>query len=499
MKKIKEAVLKIVGFKPKDWMIALTLLAVTVTVLVPLYRLCAYAIPYCDDYDAFLYPKEALKTSPGLLGLIKGAAAYSKMEWYSFQGTFTSCFMMAFNLFLFDPALYGLGDAMLITVMALSVFLFIRTVAKDIFKAKEALADSLGLLSVILTVLFIHTAQQGFYWYDGGVHYIFMHGVLLLGLAALIHSYYSEKKCIRISFAILSAVCMFIVSGGNYSTLTQSFVVVPFALAALWITGRKAPLVQLPSLAVLLTGAAFNMAAPGNAQRQAFFDSPYDTPVKAVLQSFVQGVRFLPDFLDWRTLLILIALLPIAHRLVRETSYRFSLLKFIIFALFSVCLYASGNTAMLYSTGRVDLSRVINVIKLTFHLLLILNEVYLLGVVEQLSWFKEKKGLRIGFVCLIPAWLLVWSFFLKIQPNPIGTYSAWGADYYLKTGQAAACHDEYLTRLAILKGSDADVVFEPYSVLPWFLGWRDIESDPNAEQNRFMARYYGKDSVRLGE
>lgn len=495
MKRIKDCILKIIGFKPGNLLIVLTLLAVTATVLIPLYRLCAYAIPYCDDYDAFLYPREALKTTPGLPGLIKGAAAYSKMEWYSFQGTFTSCFMMAFNLFLFNPSLYGLGDAMLITVMVLSVFLFIRTLAKDIFRAKEALADSLGLISVILTVLFIHTAQQGFYWYDGGVHYIFMHSVLLFGLAAMIHSYYSTRIC----FAVLSAICMFIVGGGNYSTLTQSFVVVPFTLACMWITGRKAPLIQLPSLVILLIAAAFNMLAPGNAHRKVFFDSPYNTPIKAILQSFVQGVRFLPDFLDWRTLLVLMALIPIAHRIVRETPYRFSPLKFIVFALFSVCLYASGNTAMLYSTGRVDLSRVINVIKLTFHLLLVLNELYLLGVVEQLSFFKEKKGLRIGFVWLLPAWLFVWLFFLRIQPNPIGTYSAWGADYYLKTGQAETCHNEYLTRLEILKGSDADVVFKPYTVFPWFLGWRDIESDPSAEQNMFMARYYGKNSVRLGE
>ena len=133
MNKIKAVLKRIFTYAPKDCMIFTVLLATVITMLIPLYRLCAYTIPYCDDYDAFLYPKEALKTLPGLFGLIKGSADYSHVEYGSFQGTFTSCFMMAFNFFVFNPMLYGLGPVMLITIMAVSVFLFIYTLFKTVF------------------------------------------------------------------------------------------------------------------------------------------------------------------------------------------------------------------------------------------------------------------------------------------------------------------------------------------------------------------------------
>ena len=497
MNKIKAVLKRIFTYAPKDWMIFTVLLATVITMLIPLYRLCAYTIPYCDDYDAFLYPKEALKTLPGLFGLIKGSADYSHVEYGSFQGTFTSCFMMAFNFFVFNPMLYGLGPVMLITIMAVSVFLFIYTLFKTVFGSNRLRAASLSLIAVLMTMLFIYTAQQGFYWYDGGVHYIFMHSVLLLGLASMIRTQYSTKKAPRIVFCILSSLCLFIVSGGNYSTLTQAMVVIPFVLVVFWISKKRFPLIHVPAILVFAIGTMINITAPGNAHRQVFFDSPYGTPFKAILQSFVQGIKFLPDFLDWRTLLVLMIMLPVAHRIIKETVYRFSLIKFVIFALFSICLYASGNTAMLYSTGKVDLSRVINVIKMTFHILLILNVFYFMGLLEQFLEGKIKDGLRLGFVFLIPVWFALWMYFLKIQPNPIGSYSAWGADYYLKTGQAEQCHSEYLERLALLEGPEKDVVFDPYTVLPWFFGWKDLEQNPDAEQNRFMARYYGKNSVRI--
>ena len=45
----------------------------------------------------------------------------------------------------------------------------------------------------------------------------------------------------------------------------------------------------------------------------------------------------------------------------------------------------------------------------------------------------------------------------------------------------------------------AVVVFEPYSVRPWFLIWKDISGDPMAEENQSIKAYYGKTSVIAGQ
>ena len=101
---------------------------------------------------------------------------------------------------------------------------------------------------------------------------------------------------------------------------------------------------------------------------------------------------------------------------------------------------------------------------------------------------------RIPWYVLI-CWFLVWSFFFKISPDRIGQYSAYGAHYYLTSGEAKTFHEEYEERLRLLHSEQADVVLKQYSIRPWFLGWKDLTDDPNAEENKAISTYYGKRSV----
>ena len=96
-------------------------------------------------------------------------------------------------------------------------------------------------------------------------------------------------------------------------------------------------------------------------------------------------------------------------------------------------------------------------------------------------------------------WLLVWCFFYNISPDRIGQYSAYGAHYYLTSGEAKAFHEQYDNRLALLRSDQSDIVFEPYSVRPWFLIWKNISDDPMAEENQSIKAYYGKTSVIAGQ
>lgn len=67
--------------------------------------------------------------------------------------------------------------------------------------------------------------------------------------------------------------------------------------------------------------------------------------------------------------------------------------------------------------------------------------------------------------------------------------------YYIHTGLAYNFYQEYLNRVETVKNGGPDVVVEPYSYMPWFLQTSDLGDSPDAENNSFMASWYGKNSI----
>ena len=85
----------------------------------------------------------------------------------------------------------------------------------------------------------------------------------------------------------------------------------------------------------------------------------------------------------------------------------------------------------------------------------------------------------------------------QVSPNQAGHYSAYGAYYYVHTGEAYNFHQEYLERVEKLLGDEDDVQLQPYHYKPWFLCMGDLSEDENNEANRSLAIWYDKDSVTL--
>ena len=121
---------------------------------------------------------------------------------------------------------------------------------------------------------------------------------------------------------------------------------------------------------------------------------------------------------------------------------------------------------------------------------------YLLGWLCQRLQQRDRKVWD-GRVCwwFYPILAALMLFIFTQETNQAGNYSAYGAYYYIKTGEANNFYQEYLVRLEKLRGEEPDVVVEPYHWRPWFLCAGELSGDPDADQNRLIARWYGKQSV----
>ena len=81
------------------------------------------------------------------------------------------------------------------------------------------------------------------------------------------------------------------------------------------------------------------------------------------------------------------------------------------------------------------------------------------------------------------------------ESNQAGNYSAYGAYYYIHTGEANNFYQEYQERVALLQSDEPNIVFEPYQWRPWFLCAGELSDNPNDHQNVVVANWYKKQSV----
>ena len=512
---------KILKFGPGVKTLSVVLLLATVAALVPICLLTRYAIPFFDDYG-YSAPVWVYYMQGGFRpkGVIAGAIKNALFMRYMWQGTYGSIFLMGLNPMVFGEQYYYLGCLFLIVNFTLSVFAFVGILVKKVFQGKGFTILGMQAGVFLLVLLYLYSPQQGFYWFNGGIHYLGMMSFELYYLSVLLLLLLpkkgTEKKVLHIILTVVGVIVSmglaFLVAGANFVTALQTPILILSAMALALILKKKRALLFLPSLIVYGVGLYFNISAPGNAVRQACYPN---TPgaVESVLRSFTESVKYFREFSDWRTLLHLFLLFPVVWVLVRpDGKKRYPLWGVPVLAFWSVCVFAATFTPGLYGTGEIVLDRMINVIKLTYHLLLVFNMVYFVGAfreffsgecrIKKLQKFTDainrEEKVRVPILVIL-LWAGLSYLVYSKSPNKTGQYSVHGAVFYLWDKEAVRLKSEYNLRVVQLKMPEQDIVFEPYSVRPWFLIWKDLSTNPAADENREMAYYYGKKTVRIRE
>ena len=142
-----------------------------------------------------------------------------------------------------------------------------------------------------------------------------------------------------------------------------------------------------------------------------------------------------------------------------------------------------------------------NAVKITWQILLIVNEINLVGAIWQRHVGQKAlivDSLRGNFKWWVyPALAVLAILVVKTCPNPVGTYVSYSAYYYVHTGDAYMYHQQFLDRVDALKGEEKVLVFEPYAYQPWLIYVGDGNQFPNQGVNYLLERWYGKESVSV--
>ncbi|MCR4587175.1 MAG: hypothetical protein K5682_02095, partial [Lachnospiraceae bacterium] len=212
---------KILRFRFHPIVLAILSVCAILLALLPLYRLTMYAIPRYDDYSYGIRFWQNLRYGFGLRAMWDAGFNTALESHYSWQGTYSSIFMMALMPGALGFEYYLLGPVLLISSMTFCTFLMVCVLTKYFLKA--APADRILLSSIVTLALveLIHTAQQGFYWYNSGVHYTFMHSMFFLLISVCVALSFSKNGIVSVLLCLAGMILSFICAGANYVTCLQ--------------------------------------------------------------------------------------------------------------------------------------------------------------------------------------------------------------------------------------------------------------------------------------
>ena len=475
--------------------------------MVPLVRIAVYTVPWYDDYSYGNFAKDFLAQERSLRSALEGALYCAHSSWYAWQGTFSSVFFMSLVPSIWGEKYYFLGSLFLIAVITVAVFVFLGTLLRGVLKADWASCIIIQAVSAAMVLVFMYSSQSGFFWYNAGVHYVAMHSFLLLTASCWIRLLTGKPGVRTVLFLLFSAVGTVLAGGANYVTALQGLLLACSLTVLGILLHNKKVMLLLPSLVLYGICFYYNTTAPGNARRQYQLSGsePPMTPLAAIGNSFLEAVKHMREFTGIRTLAALLLILPVIWLMLRKVNFRFRYPGVLL--LWSFCFYATGFTPSLYSLGHAGLGRTLNAVKITWQLLLVVNEIYWTG------WFLQKaagggaaarllqkvRGIFGGFQGVPLVFYLVMGAVMicifAVEPHQAANYSSFCAYWYVHTGEANEFHKEYLARVETILNGGRVVEVTPYHFRPAPICVGDLSENPEEEPNRYMAVWYDKEAI----
>ena len=489
--------------------LALQIIAI-IAALVPFVMASRYAYPWTDDFGYGAYAHLAFRSTGSVFKAI-GAAWQRTVEAYiTWQGTYTSCFLMALQPGVFSNKLYHLTGIFMLATMFLSYYIFFHCVLRKTFKASTVLTWCLYLLTVFLSIEGVDGKAEGFTWFNSAVHYTFGHA-LLMAFLGLTFSYMmdnAEKKsllpCILISILgfLTAGVNNITVFGGLLTLLI--FLVCAFLYLTIW--GQKnyrRPLRILPMTIVYMIGTVINFAAVGNKKRMVVATEHTNSVFTTIKNAFVLGFAFIQRHFSLVTVaFILISVVLIWYALAQEKilesiDFKFplpglvTLISFcLISALYAPSTYVTDipDGTIAYIEANLGVLRIANCVYFTFILLLLLNVFYYCGWLykKNFAFHNSVAGTAIVCVALVVA-AITCKFQIDEHPNAYLTSSS---IHCLKNGTAQYYGYQMALNFQALESDESIVTVSPLGVDPDVLYPHDA-----SDWKEGVRPYYGKDAV----
>lgn len=495
-------------FTPKRVAICLTI--GYVVSLIPLFWIGKYNFPSADDYTNGSRCYHVWEAEHSVFEVLKEAFSRTIDEWLTWRGCYTSSFFSSLPPSIFGERLYFLTTIIVLLMLTFAtIFLFYEILVKG-FGADRHASHSISMITLFIMVqcMGVSGRAESFYWYSGAINYTFTHGVLLFFYGTLVSAAVTDGKGKNIRL-LLASILGFFAAGGNQMTMLNGAVVLAVLTAFLVIFKKWKAYGKLwiPIMCFYI-GFIMAVAAPGNFIRA---DASIGmNPVKAVFVSFYYCLDLMIDqWTTWSVMILIISMVPFFWYMAGMIKFQFPCPYWV--TVFGFCLVSAMATPPLFAVGNIEAGRLQGLMFLMYVPVLVLCVGYVTGWLRR-RWerkqpdkgkgSREKKGFLGIHGCQWFAGCMVFFLFgslILTIPEPC-YYTVTSAITDIKDGSAKEYEKTLEERVRLYRsGEGKALVVEPLLKHPQLLFFSDIEKDPQDWKNRGICRYYGLDSVMVGE
>lgn len=472
------------------------LMAITV---IPMLVVARYSHASADDFGwGAGARRQVWNETHSIMQFVKAAFQGTVSMYHEWQGTFTTTFIQAFQPEIFNTNAYFIVPYIMLSFFLGSTALLLHYLLVIMLKMKKSVYIVVTMLYFLISIQYVPSTGEAFYWYNGAVAYTLAYSVLLFCLYFSLKFIFSGKK----SNLVMAALTAFFVGGGNYLTIVLLPLLLILFLFLFAPTKRNALYLLVP-LAVFVVTAIINMKAPGTQVRGGSgFGFDIHNVVRTIGRSVEKGltdVRLMYANNPVIVLGMVIIALFLASQMVGK-QYEFSFRFPLLFVVMTSGSYLAMYAPTYYAGVGAPFGRMSNLISFYFELSLILDIVYVTGYVTKRWNDKWKEGCR----KLMEKWeiykiyvLLAAAVLILFHPDWYRTTAMARTVDYLVSGQAEEFGETMDRRYEILLNEELkDVELDPApSAGPLFN--YDIGEDCNEWPNTAVAEFFYKDSVKL--
>lgn len=479
--------------------LAIILVIVVFASMIPLFALSFYNRPYADDYG-FGHDTRIAWQQSGNLAKVFGSAVQEAGESYvEWQGTFSATFLFSLQPGIFFENYYYIATFMLLGSLIVATFYFLHRVIVVLMQQDAWTWLIVSAVVLYLSVHYLPSPQEGYYWYNGGVFYTFYYALYLMLLSSILTVSRVEGKVNKVLKAVWIAFLSFFIGGGNYVTALLTVLTLALVCAVFTVKKMKNSWIDWMALLISLGALAVNAVAPGNAVRAMALEADGIrrlTLFATVLSSFKQAVFYILEWTNIQVACILLLLLPLMVDAAKKVRFTFQYPLIVLTGLYCLLSAQFSPPTMMNVSGS---GRVLNIYYYFYVLSALICEFYCVGwLLRKLESVKKEtayaiKPLHRRLIAVLAAAVLL---LLAVDAGYKG-FAGLTALKDLQNGTARQFAKERDERVVIyLDPSVEHAVVKPLTARPALFSESELQG-PAYWVNQSVASFYQKQSVSL--
>lgn len=381
----------------KEYRASIIIFIVLIVLLIPMLNMFRYAIINAEDLLYGIHPHHIWEDTHSLGAVIKDAATRTYDDYFSWQGSFVSVFLMYMQPGIFSTQLYRVVLFLMFVMCLVCPALCIVKFNKHILKAnKKVIFAIIGILLIVITQ-YMPNAYQAWYWYNGAIYYQFTFNLLMLYITCAIVLSKTKKLGMKIfcitSLVILNIMC----SASNYITSVAFIACYGIFIIFALVKKYKYRYLHLGLIALYIAIFIISVMSPGNAGRATLYTQP-TLPLVAVFsvrEFFLEGTSWIGNTL---TLAAICVSLFFAKDLVKNTKIKF--INPFIALLFVVAVLIAQYAPTIYGFGHAGPARCANIRFLTMQICLWALTINLYGWLYQKGKLEKVRLLPVVILTL---------------------------------------------------------------------------------------------------